>query len=191
MFLLTGVGRYLFVPLAEAVVFAMLASYILSRTLVATMAKYLLHKHTNSSDRSNSSNSFVRFHQKFEEKFEKLRLRYRGLLESAIGNTNMFIIAFLSVIFISILLLLPFLGSNFFPDVDAGQIKLHLSAPTGTRVEETAKLASEVGKQIRQVIPQDEVDTIVDNIGLPVSGINLSYSNSATSGPQDADILFR
>ncbi len=189
MFFLGGVAQYLFVPLAEAVIFAMLMSYILSRTLVATLAKYLLHKHDLSGEKPASINRFVRLHEAFEKKFAELRQRYCDLLSRALQNTKVFIPCFLAFVFISLLLLWPWLGSDFFPNVDAGQIKLHIRAPTGTRVEETARLVDEIDTVIRRVIPPAELETIVDNIGLPVSGINLSYSNSATVGPEDADIL--
>lgn len=187
MFFLTGVAHYLFVPLAEAVIFAMLASYLLSRTLVATLAKYWLHKHNEKSEET--SNYFMRIQQKFEKQFQKLRDGYHSLLEMVLKNTVLFISCFFAFIFISLLLLTPWLGTDFFPSVDGGQIKLHLNAPTGTRVEETAKICANVNAEIRRIIPADEVDSIVDNIGLPVSGINLSYSNSAPVGPGDADIL--
>ncbi|EHL29445.1 efflux RND transporter permease subunit [Legionella drancourtii] len=189
MFFLGGVAQYLFVPLAEAVIFAMLMSYILSRTLVATLAKYLLHKHDLSGEKPASTNRFVRLHEAFEKKFAELRQYYCDLLSKALQNTKVFIPCFLAFVFISLLLLWPWLGSDFFPNVDAGQIKLHIRAPTGTRVEETARLVDEIDTVIRRVIPPAELETIVDNIGLPVSGINLSYSNSATVGPEDADIL--
>ncbi|MBN9228829.1 MULTISPECIES: efflux RND transporter permease subunit [Legionella] len=188
MFFLGGVAQYLFVPLAEAVVFAMLMSYILSRTLVATLAKYWLHKHELMSEEKNKGR-FARFHQMFEEKFSRLRSRYSEALAWVLHNAKVFIPCFLVFVGVSILLLWPWLGSNFFPNVDAGQIKLHISAPTGTRVEETARLVDNIDTMIRQVIPPKELGSIVDNIGLPVSGINLSYSNSATNGPEDADIL--
>ncbi|MGC1182563.1 efflux RND transporter permease subunit [Legionella sp.] len=189
MFFLGGVAQYLFVPMAEAVVFAMLMSYILSRTLVATLAKYLLHKHDLSGNKTVSTNRFVRLHESFEKKFNNLRQSYCDLLSSTMQNAKIFIPCFLVFVFISLLLLWPWLGSDFFPNVDAGQIKLHIRAPTGTRVEETARLVANIETVIRQEIPAVELDTIVDNIGLPVSGINLSYSNSATVGPEDADIL--
>lgn len=189
MFFLGGVAQYLFVPLAEAVIFAMLMSYLLSRTLVATLAKYLLHKHDLSAEKKKSTNRFVRLHEKFEEKFTAFRQNYCDLLSSVLQNTRIFIPCFLAFVFISLLLLWPWLGADFFPSVDAGQIKLHIRAPTGTRVEETARLVDKVDTMVRSVIPAAELDSIVDNIGLPVSGINLSYSNSATVGPEDADIL--
>jgi CzcA family heavy metal efflux pump len=189
MFFLGGVAKYLFVPLAEAVIFAMLSSYILSRTLVATLAKYLLHKHTKDHQPDETRGPFVRFQQGFDYRFGKLRERYHNTLYSVLQNQKMFIISFLGFLFASLLLLLPWIGSDFFPRVDAGQIKLHLRAPTGTRVEETARLCDEIDAMIRRIIPSHDLDSVVDNIGLPVSGINLSYSNSATVGPEDADIL--
>ncbi len=190
MFFLQGVAHYLFVPLAEAVIFAMLASYFLSRTLVVTMAKYLLHATDEPTENKKPrSHGFSRFHESFIERFEKMREHYRHTLAKTLQNKGLFIIVFLLFVFASILILFPFLGSDFFPSVDAGQIKLHLRAPTGTRVEETAKLADEVDQEVRRIIPPNELESIVDNIGLPISGINLSYSNSATVGPEDADIL--
>lgn len=185
MFFLGGVAQYLFVPLAEAVIFAMLMSYILSRTLVATMAKYLLHKQDLSEKKTSSPN----LHERFEKKFDAFRQRYYELLSSVLQNTKVFIPCFLGFIIASLLVLWPWLGSDFFPNVDAGQIKLHIRAPTGTRVEETARLVDQIDTVVRQEIPPAELDSIVDNIGLPVSGINLSYSNSATVVPEDADIL--
>lgn len=189
MFYLGGVAQYLFAPLAEAVIFAMLASYVLSRTLVATLAKYLLKRHDFSENRVTSGHPFVQFHAAFEQRYEQFRYRYEGLLKKALENRTMFVLSFLAFIVVSIGLLGPWLGSNFFPTVDAGQIKLHVQAPTGTRVEETARLTDEISSVIRKRIPQRELQSIVANIGLPTSGINLSYSNSATNGPCDADIL--
>jgi len=189
MFFLGGVAQYLFVPLAEAVIFAMLASYFLSRTLVATLAKYLLYKKSDAALKADAHHVVMHFHQLFTQHFEKFRQRYRESLSSVLQNTKNFIICFMAFLLISLVLLLPWLGSDFFPNVDAGQIKLHLRAPTGTRVEETARLSDEIEAVIRRVIPPREVAGIVDNIGLPVSGINLSYSNSAAVGPEDADIL--
>ncbi|MBN9230594.1 MAG: efflux RND transporter permease subunit [Legionella sp.] len=188
MFFLGGVAQYLFVPLAEAVIFAMLASYILSRTLVATLAKYLLHKHEHTK-KLNPQNYFQRIHAGFEKAFTRLREQYVDLLHLILKQNRVFIPLFLSVVFLSLLILGPWLGTDFFPNVDAGQIKLHIRAPTGTRVEDTARIVDNIDQTIRQVIPAQELETIVDNIGLPVSGINLSYSNSAVIGPQDADIL--
>lgn len=190
MFYLGGVAQYLFVPLAEAVIFAMLTSYILSRTLVATLAKYLLKPHhVTEAVQQKSNNHFFRFHHAFEKRFEAFRQRYNDLLSWVLKNTTLFISCFLGFVIGSLILLWPWLGSNFFPNVDAGQIKLHIRAPTGTRVEDTAQLVDNIDHLIRRTIPERDLDSIVDNIGLPVSGINLSYSNSAPVGPADADIL--
>jgi len=190
MFFLTGVARYLFVPLAEAVVFAMLASYLLSRTLVPTMAKYLLRGHeAESLAASQSRNPLVAMQIKFEEAFERFREGYHGWLERCLHHKRAFLLIFLGVCLASVVFLIPWLGQDFFPAVDAGQFKLHLRARTGTRIEETARLSDLVEQSIRQQIPPKEIDSIIDNIGLPYSGINLSYSNSAPVGPSDADIL--
>lgn len=189
MFFLGGVAEYLFVPLAEAVVFAMLASYLLSRTLVPTLANYLLKKHQKGADNEPSLNLFQRFHHKFEYQFETFRKNYQALLLQVLNNSKSFIIWFLAFTLGSILLLWPWLGSNFFPSVDTGHIKIHVRAKTGTRVEETARLSSNIAHLIKRVIPPNQLESIIDNIGLPVSGINLSYSNSGTVGPEDDDIL--
>lgn len=189
MFFLGGVAQYLFVPLAEAVIFAMLTSYLLSRTLVPTLAKYLLHKHDPSEKQIQTAKGLMRIHGLFEEKFEALRDFYLRHLATALKHAKVFILCFLGFVLSSVFLLWPWLGDDFFPNVDAGQIKLHIRAPTGTRVEETARLVDTIDTTIRRIIPATELDSIVDNIGLPVSGINLSYSNSATVGPEDADIL--
>lgn len=198
MFYLTGVARYLFIPMAEAVIFAMLASYLLSRTLVPTMAHYLLHSkpqshpspcNASSLNREKIESKLMQVHRRFEYHFERFRVRYRRFLSQILQNATQFIIWFMIFVLASLLLLWPWLGSNFFPTVDAGQIKLHIRGPTGTRVEETARLADQIDAVIRRVIPAHDLDSIVDNIGLPFSGINLSYSNSATVGPEDADIL--
>ena len=190
MFFLSGVARYLFVPLAEAVSFAMLASYLLSRTVVPTMAKYLLAAQTEESlaEAAKSRNPFVLFQQKFEHGFEKFRERYHGFLEICIHHRVLFTFCFLGCCLLS-LALIPLLGKDFFPSVDSGEFKLHLRAPTGTRIEETAALCDRVDDLIRQQIPKKEVVSITDNIGIPYSGLNLSYSNSAPIGPGDADIL--
>jgi multidrug efflux pump subunit AcrB len=188
MFLLTGVARYLFVPLAEAVVFAMLASYLLSRTLVPTLAKYLLKRHTEGGSHEPSRNPFARFQGAFERGFEGVRSAYRGLLEAFIDHRRIFVAAFLLACFVSFALL-PWLGQDFFPAVDSGEFTLHLRAQTGTRIEETAALCDHVENEIRQQIPSREFAGVIDNIGLPYSGINLSYSNSAPVGTQDADIM--
>jgi len=188
MFLLSGVARYLFLPLAEAVVFAMLASYLLSRTIVPTMAKYLL-RHEKSHSLATSRNIFVRFQQKFEAAFERMRDGYRNLLERCLDHRRAFLVAFFVACLGSLALIVPWLGQDFFPTVDAGSFKLHMRAPTGMRIEDTAFLADQVESSIRKQIPPSEVASIIDNIGLPYSGINLSYSNSAPIGTSDADIL--
>jgi len=190
MFFLTGVAKYLFVPLAEAVVFAMLASYLLSRTLVPTMAKYLLRGHEAESPHSAPSrNALVRMQIRFEDAFERLRERYRGWLESCLHHRRAFMTVFAVACMLSLVGLIPWLGQDFFPSVDAGQFKLHLRARAGTRIEETARLSGLVAQSIREEIPPSEILSIIDNIGLPYSGINLSYSNSAPVGTSDDDIL--
>jgi CzcA family heavy metal efflux pump len=188
MFLLTGVARYLFVPMAEAVVFAMLASYFFSRTLVPTLAKYLLHAHEEHVSRRASRNPFMHLHLAFERGFSRVREHYRTWLASSMQHQGLFITLILAGC-IGSGLLLPWVGRDFFPSVDAGQIKLHLRAKTGTRIEETARLCDLVETQIRSLIPPSELSTIIDTIGLPSSGTNLSYNNSGTTGPADADIL--
>jgi multidrug efflux pump subunit AcrB len=189
MFLLSGVARYLFVPLAEAVVFAMLASYFLSRTIVPTMAKYLLREEKQEAGHTASRNPLVRFQKRFEEAFENFRKSYRSLLESSLHHRRAFLITFFAFCLGSLAVLIPWLGRDFFPSVDSGAFKLHLRAPTGMRIEETANLCDLVEQSIRRQIPANEVQSVIDNIGLPVSGINLSYSNSAPVGSGDADIL--
>jgi multidrug efflux pump subunit AcrB len=195
MFSLGGVAGYLFRPLAEAVAFAMIASYVLSRTLVPTLAHYLLaaqvHHRDETADHETqepSRNPLVRFQRGFEHRFESLRDGYRGLLGRAVSARWLFVAGFLAVVLVSFGLA-PFLGQNFFPAVDSGQIKLHVRAQTGTRIEETARLCDEVEAEIRHVISSHDLDTIVDNIGLPISGINMAYGNSGTIGSEDADIL--
>ncbi|MGO9650354.1 Acriflavin resistance protein [Candidatus Sulfotelmatobacter sp. SbA7] len=187
MFFLTGVAKFLFVPLAEAVVFAMLASYLLSRTLVPTMAKYLLRGIETTP--AVSRNPLVRMQIRFEEAFERFREGYRRWLDRCLHFRAMILIGFFAASLISLVFLIPWLGQDFFPTVDAGQFKLHLRARTGTRIEETARLSELVTQSIRAEIPPSEILSIIDNIGLPYSGINLSYSNSAPIGPADDDIL--
>jgi len=189
MFLLSGVARYLFVPLAEAVVFAMLASYFLSRTIVPTMAKYLLRGEKNEAGNAPSRNPLVRFQKRFEEAFETFRRSYRSLLEICLHHRRAFLIAFFAACLGSLAILTPWLGQDFFPGVDSGTFKLHVRAPTGMRIEETANLCDLVEQSIRRQIPAGEVQSVIDNIGLPYSGINLSYSNSAPVGTADADVL--
>jgi multidrug efflux pump subunit AcrB len=190
MFFLSGVARYLFVPLAEAVCFAMLASYILSRTVVPTMAKYLLQEHDEEAvDRKKSSrNPLVRFQMGFEHYFEKFRGGYYRILELCVAHSAVFLLSFLAFAVVSAALLYPFLGQDFFPSVDSGQFKLHVRAHTGTRIEDMASICDQIDNTIRETIPQKEIVTIIDNIGLPYSGLNTSYSNSAAIGPADADI---
>jgi CzcA family heavy metal efflux pump len=189
MFFLGGVARYLFVPLAEAVVFAMLASYLLSRTIVPTMAKYLLQVHDEHAEekKKKSRNPLVRLQLAFEHGFEKMRGGYHTLLKKAVAHPVLFTICFFAACLASFALF-PWLGQDFFPSVDSGQFKLHVRAQTGTRIEETARLCDLVEDSIRREIPANELSNILDNIGLPYSGINTSYSNSAAIGPADADI---
>ena len=194
MFMLVGIARYLFIPLAEAVVFAMLASYLLSRTLVPTLAMYWLQRHQPHAA-VESRNPLVRLQQRFERGFTVVREQYRSLLERALGAGPRFALPFLAAMAVTAVLafplgrLMPGLGQDFFPSVDAGEIKLHLRAPTGIRIDETAALCDQVEAAIRQVIPAAQIASLVDNIGVPYSGINLSYSTSAPVGPGDADIL--
>ena len=193
MFMLAGIAKFLFIPLAEAVVFAMLASYILSRTLVPTLAKFWLKQHDVLA--KPQARSFPsRLQERFERGFETMRERYRTLLRMAIHGGPRFAAIFLGAMAATALLAfplgpLPGLGQDFFPSVDGGQIKLHIRARTGTRIEETAALCDAVEATIREVIPKEQLGTIVDNLGLPYSGINLAYSTSAPVGPGDADIF--
>jgi CzcA family heavy metal efflux pump len=185
LFLLSGVARYLFVPLAEAVVFAILASYILSRTLVPTLVMYMLRLNEGQED---SRNPFVHFQKRFEAAFEGLRSSYRALLTRAVAARKMFIPAFLILCF-SCFLLAPWLGQDFFPQSDAGQFILHVRATTGTRIEETARLSDEVEDFIRHEVPSGELDNILDNIGLPYSPMNTMHSTSGLIGANDVDVL--
>jgi multidrug efflux pump subunit AcrB len=186
MFLLQGVARYLFMPLAEAVVFAMLASYFLSRTLVPTMAMYLLRPKAHAATRSR--NPLVIFQRGFERGFERTRHAYRDLLTLLVRRRGVFIPGFLACC-LSLFALGPWLGQDFFPNTDSGQFTLHMRAKTGTRIEETARLADEVETAMRRLIPARELDTIVDNIGLPYSGINLTHTATGVLGAADADIM--
>jgi multidrug efflux pump subunit AcrB len=189
MFLLSGVARYLFVPLGEAVVFAMLASYFLSRTVVPMMAKYLLRHEHNAAHATKSRNPLVRMQVRFEEAFERLRDRYHRLLERCLHHRRAFLVTFFAACLGSLALLIPWLGRDFFPSIDSGSFNLHMRAPTGMRIEETARLCDLVEGSIRQQLPAGEISSIIDNIGLPYSGINTSYSNTGTVGTSDADIL--
>lgn len=185
MFLLDGVARYLFVPLAEAVVFAMLASYVLSRTLVPTLAMYLLKTHGHGSE---SQNIFAKIQRAFEAGFERVRNAYRALLTALLGNRKLFLPGFLGLCLAGFLLL-PWLGQNFFPDTDSGQFILHVRGSTGLRIEETARLFDQVENYIRQTIPPAEMDNILDNIGLPYSPYNTMHSTSGVLGASDGDVL--
>jgi multidrug efflux pump subunit AcrB len=186
MFFLTGVARFLFVPLAEAVVFAMLASYFLSRTLIPTLVMYIMRGHEH---REESAKTFFgRYQRSFERGFDKFRAGYYQLLEITLEHSKLFAVCFLAFCVLSMGLVF-FLGEDFFPSVDAGQMRLHVRGRAGLRVEETARLCDEVEEYLRQQIPKEELVTILDNIGLPNSGINLSYSNSGVIGTSDAEIL--
>jgi|KBSSwiStaDraftv2_1062776.scaffolds.fasta_scaffold01222_15 multidrug efflux pump subunit AcrB len=188
MFLLSGVARYLFVPLAEAVVFAMLTSYVLSRTLIPTLCKYWLRTAEQERAAAAHPNAWQRFQRAFEARFEMLRDRYQLVLTTILHHRGVFMAIFAGMAFGS-MLLIPFLGRNFFPEVDAGQIKVHVRGPTGLRVEDSAGLVDHVETALRKVIPAGEIASIVDNVGLPVSSINMTYGNSGTIGSSDADIL--
>jgi multidrug efflux pump subunit AcrB len=194
MFGLGGVAGYLFRPLAEAVILALAASYVLSQTLVPTMANYLLRNqpvHGSSNDAHHakaSRNPLVRFQHGFERHFENVRKHYLGLLQLCLLNRTKVIAGFLCFSLLSFGLA-PYLGQDFFPTVDGGQIKLHIRAPTGTRIEETTSLTDRISAAIQNVIPPNEIDGVVSNIGLTVSGINMAYNNSGTIGVGDADIL--
>jgi CzcA family heavy metal efflux pump len=196
MFQLGGVAGYLFRPLAEAVVFALIGSFILSRTLVPTMANYLMRGHHHSIETDighdrlpiRSRNPLLRFQQGFEKRFERFRGQYRALLVKALESPKTFIVGFLACVIVSFALA-PFLGSNFFPAVDSGQILMHVRAQPGTRIEETARLFEQIEQTVRATIPPEQLDNIVDNIGLPFSGINMAYQNTGTIGPEDGDAL--
>ncbi|KVD17914.1 RND transporter [Burkholderia ubonensis] len=188
MFFLTGVARYLFVPLAEAVVFAMLASYVLSRTLVPTMAMLLFRPQQASTGPDRSTSRFARIHHRFNHAFERLRASYIVLLSMLLVRRRFYAMCFLGFCALSTGLVLA-LGRDFFPNADSGNIRLHMRAPTGYRIEETARLADQVERVVREVVPPDELGAIVDNLGQPISGINLSYSNAGTIGSLDGEIL--
>jgi multidrug efflux pump subunit AcrB len=193
MFFLTGVARYLFIPLAEAVSFAMLASYLLSRTLVPTMARYLLRGHEHDADAASlgahaQRHFLARLQIRFEHAFERWRGNYKRGLRSCLNHRAWLAVGVLGAAAASFLLI-PWIGQDFFPKVDSGQFTLHLRAPTGTRIEETARLCDHVESSIREDIPPQEVTSIIDNIGLPYSSVNLAYSNSAPIGTSDADIM--
>jgi multidrug efflux pump subunit AcrB len=186
MFFLSGVAKYLFVPLAEAVIFAMLASYILSRTLVPTLAMYLLKAGEHRG--GESRNLLARFQSGFERMSERVRVVYSTLLTRLVSARKVFIPSFLAVCLCAFALI-PFLGQDFFPNTDSGQFILHVRAKTGTRIEDTARLVDQVETTIRQTIPASEVDNVLDNIGLPTSNINYIYNRSGLTGAADADVL--
>ena len=192
MFFLSGVARYLFVPLAEAVVFALFASYFFSRTIIPTLVMFLLpkeleaHRHPVT---GKPMGRFARIHERFELAFESLQAKYTALLAQCLEHRRMFLSCFL-IFCLSSLLLIPWLGQDFFPAVDAGQFLLHVRAKTGTRIEETARRRGR-GRSLhpQRRYPANELAGILDNIGVPTSGINLSYNNTGTIGNADADIL--
>jgi CzcA family heavy metal efflux pump len=194
MFFLPGVAGFLFVPMALSVVFAMIASFVLSRTLVPTMAMYLLKPHHAADEDEHlagtaaSRNPLVRFQRGFEHRFENIRTSYVGLLHRALHARKPFLIGFLAIVLLSFGLL-PMLGSNFFPSVDSGRIAMHVRVPAGARIEDTAARFDRIGREVRKIVPGAELGSIADNIGLPVSAINTVYSNSGTIGPQDGDML--
>ncbi|WP_375501385.1 efflux RND transporter permease subunit [uncultured Nostoc sp.] len=197
---LTGVAQSLFMPLGMAVVFAMLASYLLSRTVVPMLAKFLLgkelHLYTEHENLDNNGNGHVipkkdifwRIHEQFNRQFEKFRQNYRNTLAKALNHRGV-VFAMFGAFWVSALVLLPFVGQDFFPQVDAGQFRLHVRAPAGTRLEKTEQIFTQVENEIRQVIPEQELEIILDNIGLPVGGVNLAFSDTATIGPGDGEIL--
>ncbi len=195
MFQLGGVAGYLFRPMAMAVVFALTGSFILSRTLVPTMAQYLLRGHAAGEVHGAAegapqrrAHAFKRFQAGFENRFLRFRELYRSLLALALANPRAFIVGFLACVVVSFALM-PFLGRNFFPDVDSGLILMHVRAQPGTRIEETARLFDNVEDSVRRIIPPRQIDSITDNIGLPFSGINMAYENTGTIGPEDGDAL--
>ncbi len=185
MFFLSGVAKFLFVPLAEAVVFAMLASYVLSRTLVPTLAMYLLRAKQHG---GRTRNPFTLFQRAFERVFERIRTQYLAALTTFVYRRKLFVPVFLLACLCAFALV-PFLGQDFFPSTDTGQFKLHFRAKTGTRIEEVARLSDKIDSAIRSMIPSTELETVLDNIGLPYSQMNLSYSNSGQIGTADGDIL--
>ena len=194
MFFLDGVARFLFVPMAESVMFAMVCSFFLSRTLVPTMAKYMLKPHAPHTDLHGSDealprsrNPLVRFQRGFEARFESFRGSYRETLALALGHRKAFVAGFLAFVFASFALA-PFLGRNFFPAVDGGAVLMHVRTQVGTRVEETANVFARVEQAVRGIIPPDELAALADNMGMPISSINMIYNNTGLTGAQDGDI---
>jgi multidrug efflux pump subunit AcrB len=198
VFLLQGTAKYLFSPLSLSVIGALLASLALSFTMVPVLFNYLMRKpvhdfeaeprHRAVGEHRRSNNPFVRFQVAFERKFEQFRESYRNTLAWTLSQPTMTVIAFMVLIVVSSLLF-PLLGRDFFPQVDAGQMRLHVRAPAGTRIEKTQEYFAEVEAQIRQIVGNDQIDVMLDNIGLPYSGINIALSDSATVGPMDGEIL--
>jgi multidrug efflux pump subunit AcrB len=191
MFFLSGVPRFLFVPMAEAVISAMVWSFILSRTLVPTMALYLLKKHEGHGEHGHAlpptRNPLVRFQRGFENRFERFRAGYHELLGLALRHRTVFVIGFLAFV-VGSFALAPFIGRDFFPSVDDGRILMHVRTRIGTRVEETAQQFAEIEKALREIIPSEQLSTMVDNIGFPISGINMTYNNTGTIGTQDGEV---
>jgi CzcA family heavy metal efflux pump len=185
MFALKGIAGYLFVPLAMSVVFAMIASFILSRTLVPTMSLYLLRPHSHITE---GDNMLARLQRRFELGFDRFREQYRNLLALAMGHRRLFVFGFLAAVAVS-LLLFPFLGEDFFPAVDSGQITLHARTPPGTRIEDTNQIVAQIERDVRRIIPNNQIDAVIDNIGLNQSPTNMMYNNTGTAGLQDADIF--
>ena len=192
MFFLQGIPRFLFVPMAEAVIFAMIWSFILSRTLVPTMAMYLLkpHQHEHGAALPRTRNPLVMFQRGFEAGFERFRSGYRDLLTLALHHRPSFVVCFLAFVVASFAMV-PYLGQNFFPSVDAGQILMHVRLQVGTRLEESANQFADIQKAIKKIIPPDQIETMTDNIGMPISGINMTYNNTGVMGPQDGDIQIK
>jgi multidrug efflux pump subunit AcrB len=198
MLTLEGVAGYLFIPMAMSVVFAMIASFILSRTLVPTLAMYLLKPHLNHSDDEDAADHamhmaegdhiFARLQRRFENGFEAVRESYRNLLALSLNRRRLFVVGFMAAVLVSFVLL-PFLGSNFFPSVDTGQITLHVRPPVGTRLEDTTQQIADIESRIRRVIPRHEIAAIVDSLGIPQSSINQVYNNTGIIGTQDTDIF--
>lgn len=186
MFFLEGVSRFLFVPMAMAVIFAMVFSFILSRTLVPTLAKYLLRTHAAASAAPTASSPLMHFQRRFEARFERFRAGYRELLARALRHRKAFLTGFVAVVGLSFALV-PFLGANFFPSIDSGQILMHVRLPVGTQLEETAARFSRIERVVREVIPAEEIETMLDNIGLPNSPTNMTYNNTGVMGAQDGD----
>src|ERR1700747_1178618 len=194
IFFLSGVAKYLFSPLAEAVIFAMIASYILSRTLIPTLAMYWIRKHGEESHQAKGRKTFApftwfsRFHRWFNNRFEKFREGYRDLLSFGLRNAGKLVTLVLGFTVVS-MGLFPFLGQNFFPAGDSGQFDMHVRVKSGTRIEETARSIDQIEQMIRQVIPADQLHGVIDNLGIPYSGINVSYNTTGTMSPADGDIL--